>query len=153
MIVGPSMPTPMTSRMPGTPAAPISWLTVTRSIGPPPCPPYPLAHAPPPAPPPAAVLLGPRHAREPRLGELALPGAAGVDVLVLVAGGLARGGLGLVLLQPRPDLLPELGLLRGVVEIHACSFLAERPSSTGRRARRRRRSRRGPARRPGRPSA
>src|SRR5436190_10738575 len=40
MIVGPSMPTPMTSRIPGTPAAAISWLTVTCSIGPRPWPPY-----------------------------------------------------------------------------------------------------------------
>src|SRR5947209_972709 len=40
MIVGPSIPTPMTSRIPGTPAAAISWLTVTCSIGPRPWPPY-----------------------------------------------------------------------------------------------------------------
>src|SRR4051794_18917930 len=50
MIVGPSMPTPMTSRMPGTPAAPISWLTVTCSIGPAPWPPYSLGHVTPASP-------------------------------------------------------------------------------------------------------
>src|SRR4051795_823371 len=44
MIVGPSMPTPMTSRIPGTPAAAISWLAVTCSIGPIPWPPSSLGH-------------------------------------------------------------------------------------------------------------
>src|SRR4051812_13014389 len=44
MIVGPSMPTPMTSRIPGTPAAAISWLAVTCSIGPRPWPPKSLGH-------------------------------------------------------------------------------------------------------------
>src|SRR4051812_43590090 len=38
--VGPSMPTPMTSKIPGTPARPISWLTTTWCSGPRPCPPY-----------------------------------------------------------------------------------------------------------------
>ena len=37
--VGPSMPTPITSNSPGTPARPISWLTTTWCSGPSPCPP------------------------------------------------------------------------------------------------------------------
>jgi hypothetical protein len=40
MSVGPSMPTPITSKMPGTFAVPISWLTTTCSSGPRPWPPY-----------------------------------------------------------------------------------------------------------------
>ena len=37
--VGPSIPTPMMSKIPGTPARPISWLTTTCSSGPRPAPP------------------------------------------------------------------------------------------------------------------
>src|SRR5579875_2563856 len=37
---GPSIPMPITSRIPGTPARAISWLTITCSIGPRPWPPY-----------------------------------------------------------------------------------------------------------------
>src|SRR5688500_15724720 len=42
--VGPSMPTPITSNRPGTPARPISWLTTTWCSGPSPCPPYSAGH-------------------------------------------------------------------------------------------------------------
>src|SRR4051794_34779511 len=51
MIVGPSMPTPMTSRMPGTPAAAISWLVTTWCSGPSPCPPNSAGHVVPLSPP------------------------------------------------------------------------------------------------------
>ena len=40
MIVGPSIPTPITSKIPSTPARPISWLTTTWCSGPRPWPPY-----------------------------------------------------------------------------------------------------------------
>src|SRR3954468_10928286 len=44
MIVGPSMPTPIASMMPGTPARAISWLEITCSSGPRPWPPYSFGH-------------------------------------------------------------------------------------------------------------
>ena len=60
MSVGPSMPTPMTSSMPGTPARAISWLTMTCSTGPRPWPPYSTGHVTPASP--ASASL-PCHAR------------------------------------------------------------------------------------------
>ena len=44
MIVGPSMPTPITSNSPGTPAREISWLRTTWCSGPRPWPPYSAGH-------------------------------------------------------------------------------------------------------------
>ena len=73
----------------------------------------------------AAVLLRPGDAREPALGELALPGAARGDDLVLVlerAGALQDGRFGLVLVEPAAHLCAVGGLLRCVVEIHGVSF-------------------------------
>src|SRR3954453_15946669 len=55
MIVGPSIPTPIPSRIPGTPAFAISWLTMTCSIGPSPWPPNASGHGPPASPAPASV--------------------------------------------------------------------------------------------------
>src|SRR4051795_9904256 len=60
MIVGPSMPTPIESRMPGTPALEISWLTMTCSLGPIDWPPNSLGHVTPARP--ASASL-PCHAR------------------------------------------------------------------------------------------
>src|SRR3954451_14827823 len=103
MSVGPSMPTPIVSRIPGTPAAAISWLTITCSIAPRPCP---------------RVLARPRHAREPGLGEAALPAAARVDVRGVVVAAARGRRVGAVLVEPRAHLLAIRGLLRGVPEVH-----------------------------------
>ena len=110
MIVGPSMPTPIASRIPGTLARAISWLQITCSIGPRPWPPYSFGQVTP---------------ARPALGELALPGAARGDDLVLVlerVRALQDGGLGLVLLEPAAHLGAVGGLLGCVVEIHGFSF-------------------------------
>ncbi len=110
MIVGPSMPTPIASRMPGTFARAISWLQITCSIGPRPWPPYSFGQ----------VTPG-----EAALGELALPGAARGEDLRLVlerARALQDGRFGLVLLEPGAHLGAVRGLLGCVVEIHVFSF-------------------------------
>ena len=110
MIVGPSMPTPITSRIPGTLAREISWLQMTCSIGPSPWPPYSFGQVTP---------------ARPALGELALPGAAGGDDLVLVlerARALQDRALRLVLVQPAAHLGAVGGLLGCVVQIHVASF-------------------------------
>ena len=96
--------------MPGTFARAISWLQITCSIGPRPWPPYSFGQ----------VTPG-----EAALGELALPGAARGDDLVLVldrAGALQDGRFGLVLVEPAAHLCAVGGLLRCVVEIHGVSF-------------------------------
>src|SRR3954452_279728 len=101
MIVGPSMPTPIVSRIPGTPAAAISWLTITCSIGPRPWPPYSRGHVTPASPP---------SARRPCQRR-------GVDVGgVLVAAARGRG-VSAALVEPRAHLLAIGGLLRGVPEV------------------------------------
>ena len=53
--LGPSMPTPIASRIPGTLALPISWLQMTCSIGPIPWPPYSLGQVTPASPPSASL--------------------------------------------------------------------------------------------------
>jgi hypothetical protein len=74
-----------------------------------------------------AILLGPGHAGQAALCELALPNAPGGDDLVLVGGariGAPQDGrFGGVLLQPRAHLRAVRGLLGCVVEIHGCSLL------------------------------
>ncbi len=110
MIVGPSMPTPMTSRMPGH-ARPRDLLADDDLLD------RPLSLA--------ADVDRPGDAREAALGELALPAPARVDVRVVLGSGpraACLGRLRLVLLQPGAHPLAELGLLRGVVQVHACSF-------------------------------
>src|SRR5205823_1561643 len=73
----------------------------------------------------AADVDRPGDAGQAVLGEPALPAPARVDVRV-VLGSCPRaarlGRLRLVLLQPGAHPLAELGLLWGVVQVHACSF-------------------------------
>ena len=73
----------------------------------------------------AADVDRPGDAGEAALGELALPAPARVDVRVVLGSGARAARLGrlrLVLLQPGAHLLAVLGLLWGVVQVHACSF-------------------------------
>jgi hypothetical protein len=65
----------------------------------------------------AADLGRPGHPGQASLGELALPRAAGVEVLALHQPG-ARRCLLLVLVEPGAHALAVLGLLGGVVEVH-----------------------------------
>ena len=131
MIVGPSMPTPMTSRMPGTPARPISWLTMTWSSGPRPWPPYSAGHVTPARPPSASLRC---HVRG---------GAASSR-----SPSPRRGASRLVLLEPGAHLGAVLGLLGGVVQVQGEPPSCERGCSDearyrlrGRTPRSRRRSR------------
>ena len=101
---------PMTSRIPGTPRA--ADLLVDDDL-------LDRAEAL------AAELLRPGDAGEAGLGELALPGAARGDDLVLVRRARRRravtGASRLVRLEPGAHLLAVRGLLRRVVQIHRVS--------------------------------
>ena len=104
--VGPSMPTPMMSKIPGTPARPISWLTTTCWSGPRPAPPYSAGHVTAASPPSASSRCQARRAATER---------------VVVAP--ARGGLLLVLLEP------ARGPSRGTRPAPACRSGPRRLSS------------------------
>ena len=75
--VGPSMPTPMTSKMPGTPARPISWLTTTWWSGPRPWPPYSAGHMTAASPPSASLRCHSRRAATCRARRARSPRRAG----------------------------------------------------------------------------
>ena len=118
MIVGPSMPTPITSKIPGTPARPISWLTTTWCSGPRPCPPY---------------SAGQVTAARPASASLRCHSrwAATASCSSRMASSPRRiGASRLVLVEPRADPRAVLGQLGRVVEIHARTL----PDSTGRSA-------------------
>src|SRR2546421_670309 len=73
-----------------------------------------------------AELLRPGHAREPPLGELALPRAARGEQLVLVGdrvGAADDGRFRGVLPEPAPDLNAVGGLVGRIVEVHGCAFV------------------------------
>ena len=115
MIVGPSIPMPIASRIPGTPACAISWLQTTCSIGPMPWPPYSFGQVTP---------------ASPRLGELALPRAPGGDDLRLVCERVgSTSGPAPLPCAARARRAPwrDARLLGRVVEIHRFSPLADWP--------------------------
>ena len=107
MTVGPSIPTPMMSNSPGTPAR-LELLVDDH-----------LVQRPEPLP---AVVGRPRDRGEPGLGQAALPLAVARDGLVLVldrAGTAQDRRLAGVLVEPAAHLGAVLGELGGVVEVHS----------------------------------
>ena len=114
MIVGPSMPTPIASRIPGRPARLISWPMMTCSIGPRPWPPYSWGHVTPTSPPSASCRCQARWA--------AMAASSLSPTSPARGGGLVR-----VLLEPGAHLRAVLGLLGRVVEIHGVLLLADWP--------------------------
>ena len=114
--VGPSMPTPMMSKMPGTPARPISWLTTTCWSGPRPAPPYSAGQV--------------TAARPPSARRRCQSRRAATDSAVLAAA--VAGASCLCSSSQRAHLGAVLGQLRRVVQVQGRLSPRERRCSAGR---------------------
>src|SRR5438034_948255 len=90
MIVGPSIPIPIASRMPGTPARAISCPVMTCSIGPRACPPNSRGQVTPARPPSASLPCQARRAATTSSGSVSAPGPPSTGASCLCSSSQAR---------------------------------------------------------------